>query len=147
MTFVEFTSDHLESVVALEAEVFAGQDPWSARAFANELEAPQGLWLVAAEGEAVFAYAGGWVLGKEFHLLNLAVHPARRRTGVGRRIVSAVLAAAAGRGCSSAVLDVRRGNAAARELYGKMGFVEVGARPKYYADGEDAVIYELKGLR
>jgi ribosomal protein S18 acetylase RimI-like enzyme len=39
---------------------------------------------------------------------------------------------------------VRRGNSGARALYGALGFVEIGVRPKYYADtGEDAVLMRL----
>lgn len=146
MRIVEFSSDHLERIVALEQEVFRGQDPWSVRAFSHELDAPQGVWLVGEEGAEVAAYAGGWVLGREFQVLNFAVRPERRRAGLGRRMLDAVLAAAARRGCTSAILDVRRGNTAARDLYAKAGFREIGERPGYYSDREDAVIYELNPL-
>jgi ribosomal-protein-alanine N-acetyltransferase len=38
---------------------------------------------------------------------------------------------------------VRPSNAAARALYGSLGFVEVGHRPRYYGN-EDAVIMALE---
>jgi ribosomal protein S18 acetylase RimI-like enzyme len=40
-------------------------------------------------------------------------------------------------------LEVRASNEAARRFYGELGFDEVGARPRYYPDGEDAVLLSL----
>jgi len=44
-------------------------------------------------------------------------------------------------------LEVRTSNKAAQKLYGKAGMHQIGNRKKYYADGEDALVYslELKG--
>ena len=38
-------------------------------------------------------------------------------------------------------LEVHEGNESARRLYGKLGFREVGRRPRYYSDGGTAVLY------
>lgn len=38
-------------------------------------------------------------------------------------------------------LEVHEANDAARQLYLKMGFEEVGRRPKYYSDGGAAILY------
>ena len=40
----------------------------------------------------------------------------------------------------SLTLEVRKSNIAAQNLYAKMGFVQVGLRPKYYERTEDAVL-------
>ena len=40
-------------------------------------------------------------------------------------------------------LEVRLSNLKAIALYEKMGFVKEGLRKKYYADGEDAVLYAM----
>jgi [ribosomal protein S18]-alanine N-acetyltransferase len=37
-------------------------------------------------------------------------------------------------------LEVAVGNAPAQALYRQAGFVEAGRRPRYYADGGDALI-------
>jgi ribosomal-protein-alanine acetyltransferase len=147
MEVVPFTPEHLDRVVALEQDVYAGRDPWTRAAFEHELHAPASLWLVAVDGDTVAGYAGGWMLaGNEYHVLNLAVAPAVQRQGVAQALMTALLARAAGQGCRSATLEVRRGNDAARALYEKLGFRLEGVRKGYYTDGEDAMIYTAEHL-
>ncbi len=131
----------LEGILAIEAQAFAGLDPWSRAAFEHELLAPQSLWLVLREGGTVAGYGGGWVVSGEYHLLNLAVAAGHRRRGWGRRLLDGLLAASVVRGCRRATLEVRRANAGARALYEAAGFRAEGARTRYYANGEDAMIY------
>lgn len=40
-------------------------------------------------------------------------------------------------------LEVHEANHAAQALYERMGFREVGRRPKYYADGATAILFSL----
>jgi ribosomal-protein-alanine N-acetyltransferase len=40
-------------------------------------------------------------------------------------------------------LEVSANNEAARALYARAGFVEVGRRPRYYASGADALVLRL----
>jgi ribosomal protein S18 acetylase RimI-like enzyme len=56
------------------------------------------------------------------HLAQVAVHPSRRREGCARQLVEHACALAAGRGARQATLLVGDSNAAARALYGEMGF-------------------------
>jgi ribosomal-protein-alanine N-acetyltransferase len=50
-------------------------------------------------------------------------------------------------GMTTATLEVRASNAAARALYREYGFYEVGERKRYYADNrEDAVIMTTEEL-
>jgi ribosomal protein S18 acetylase RimI-like enzyme len=53
---------------------------------------------------------------------DLAVLPAHRGRGIGRRLLRAVEAEAVNRGCCKVTLEVREDNAAARRLYGREGF-------------------------
>lgn len=41
-------------------------------------------------------------------------------------------------------LEVHADNKAARRLYEKLGFSVVGERPRYYADGRTAILYNLR---
>lgn len=63
----------------------------------------------------------------EVELARLVVDPARRREGVGRRLVAALLEVAREHGRTATFLRVVPENAAARALYRATGFVEVDA--------------------
>jgi ribosomal-protein-alanine N-acetyltransferase len=83
-----------------------------------------------------------WVVADEMHLLNLAVHPAHRRRGISRALLTAAMEQARSRGAAVVWLEVRPSNQAALTLYRSFGFEEVGVRRNYYTDnGEDALIY------
>ncbi len=146
MEIVPFQTEHLEAVTALESVIYAGHDPWSRNAFAQELLTSHSLWLVAVDEGGLVAYGGGWVARGKFHLLNLAVASAHRRKGIGQQLMVALMNQAFQRGCEAATLEVRRGNEAARQLYEKLGFRVEGVRRSYYTNGEDAVIYSLERL-
>ena len=78
------------------------------------------------------------------HILNLAVHPERRRRGLARRLLAEGLAQARKLGAELAWLEVRPTNLPALALYASFGFKEVGRRPRYYDDTqEDALLLTL----
>ena len=61
-------------------------------------------------------------------MLNMiAVHPRRRREGLGRAVSRTLLAIAAVQGASLALLEVEKDNAAASTLYRRLGFASRGA--------------------
>ena len=94
------------------------------------------LMVAACDGRvAGFAVARRLVQG-ESELLNLAVDPAFRRRGVGRRLVEALTAGHPG----VLWLEVRESNLGARKFYKSLGFCEAGCRPGYYADASEGAI-------
>lgn len=70
-------------------------------------------------------------------LLLLAVHPDRRREGIGRQLLDRFLDRAREQGATKIHLEVRDGNPAAA-MYAASGFVRAGRRRNYYlaANGE-----------
>jgi len=50
------------------------------------------------------------------------------------------------RGGTAVFLEVATGNTAARALYKKFEYIEVGRRRRYYADGSDAVVLRMNLL-
>jgi ribosomal-protein-alanine N-acetyltransferase len=73
----------------------------------------------------------------EREILNLAVDPAERRTGVARKLLADALARAGG----AWFLEVRASNVAAIRLYEAAGFHRAGRRPQYYSEPpEDAIV-------
>lgn len=73
----------------------------------------------------------------ENEILNVAVDPAERRTGIARRLLADALARAQG----AWFLEVRASNTAAIGLYEAAGFHRAGRRPQYYYQpAEDAIV-------
>jgi [ribosomal protein S18]-alanine N-acetyltransferase len=132
----------LDGVMAIEEVSFP--TPWSREMFLEDFPRDFSDTLVAAGAEdEVLGYAVCWTLAGESHLLNIAVHPARRGRGIGRALLSECIRRAAGAGASRVFLEVRAGNEAAQRLYRSMGFEFRGIRKGYYTDtGEDAVIFD-----
>ncbi|MFP5220563.1 MAG: ribosomal protein S18-alanine N-acetyltransferase [Actinomycetes bacterium] len=137
---------HLDAVVALESELF-GEQTWSARTFWSELGQLDTRWyVVALDGEEVVGYAGLCDYPDEAWVQTMAVAPASRGSGLGGRLLRALLDEAERRGQRTVSLEVRAGNAAAQRLYERHGFVRSGVRRGYYQpSGEDAVVMTRRG--
>ncbi len=128
-------------LAALDAQCFA--QAWDAAAYARLRANPAVVtWLVEeppgeAQGLLVFQR-----VGDEAEVYRIAVRPAARGRGLGRWLLGRLLAQAGPGGLRRAHLEVRESNEAARRLYARAGFAEVGRRPGYYRDPrEDAVLY------
>ena len=78
--------------------------------------------------------------GDEGEILRVAVAPAWRRAGAGTTLMDAACEAARDLRLTALFLEVAAGNLAARALYARCGFQEVGVRKRYYADEENACI-------
>lgn len=118
-------------------------DPWPATAFVSLPDNPEVFFAVARgeRGGRIEGYVIAWYVLDEGELANLAVVPTRRRMGVGRSLLRAMLQDASRRGVTQVFLEVRQSNTAARELYESQGFEEVGRRKGYYRTPvEDALI-------
>lgn len=139
MEIRKMTAGEVSQVAELEKLCFTL--PWSEKSVAGELENPLALWLVAMEGDSLAGYVGSQTVMDETDMMNLAVAPQFRRQGVGEALVSALVASLKERGSRCLTLEVRDSNEAARALYAKLGFVEIGRRRGYYRDPrEDALI-------
>jgi ribosomal-protein-alanine N-acetyltransferase len=139
----------LEDVAAAAAIEHASfERGWTPAAFRRELlENRVARYAVALVGGEVAAFAGLWVVLDEGHVVTVAVAPQWRRRGLGRLMVHTLGAIALGHELDSLTLECRPSNEAARALYRKYGFYEVGRRKRYYADGEDALIMTTESLR
>jgi [ribosomal protein S18]-alanine N-acetyltransferase len=137
--------EDLAGLCALDAACFS--PPWSCDAWRAELAGHDRIWRVvhapADSPDAVgglLAAGGLWLAPEAAHVLRLAVAPAWRGRGLGSQVVGALVAAATRVGQEALTLEVRAANRTAVSLYRRHGFVEAGVRPRYYPDGEDAVI-------
>jgi [ribosomal protein S18]-alanine N-acetyltransferase len=134
-------------VIALEGK--CGLNPRSEASFSGELANDTAIWLVAVCRDLAGSQTkmqiggafGGRVVLDELQIDNLAVDPALRLQGVGRRLLEAALNSARDTGAIRGVLEVRANNLAAQRLYRKFGFEVVGTRRDYYRQPtEDALV-------
>ncbi len=132
---------HAPAVSALEAQVM-GSDAWNEQLVADELPRPDRVWWAAYDGEQLLGYAGGWGVDGQVQILKVGVDPSQRRRGIARELLARVAADARDLGAATCSLEVRAGNAGAQAFYGALGFHALGTRPRYYSDGEDALIME-----
>jgi tRNA threonylcarbamoyladenosine biosynthesis protein TsaB len=107
-------------------------DPWDAAAMSRVLTLTGCFGRLAWEGGEPCGFVVARDLGDECEILSIGVEPAVRRRGTGARLMRAALAEARRRDIPSAVLEVAADNAAARQLYERLGFIRVGYRPRYY---------------
>jgi ribosomal-protein-alanine N-acetyltransferase len=128
----------LDAVLAIEELSFPS--PWARASFVHELQSSHSQLTVAEQQGQVVGYVCCWYVADEVHILDIAVHPACRRQGVGERLLRHALVHGQQRGALSANLEVRHNNLSAIALYQKFGFCEVGVRQRYYANGEDALV-------
>ena len=140
MEIVKMNESHVASVAAIEKECF-GRDAWSERSVSGELTNALALWLVAVEGETVAGYVGSQTVCNETDMMNVAVTADFRRQGIGEKLVTALVEELKALESHSLTLEVRASNTPAQSMYAKLGFVEVGRRPRYYQNPkEDALI-------
>ncbi len=74
------------------------------------------------------------------HVKDVAVHPDHRGEGVGGALLERTLSVLGARGARSVKLEVRESNHRALSLYDDFGFEHLRTVPRYYDDGEDALI-------
>jgi len=131
----------LDVLLPHEAELF-GTESWSRQSYQDELaDTELRHYLVAERDGQVVGSAGLLAIGETAQILTVGVLPAARRQGIGEQLVQALVAEASRRRAIEVLLEVRIDNAAARQLYAKLGFEVIGTRRGYYEQGRvDAVV-------
>lgn len=132
------TAADLEGIHAIESSSFPA--PWRREFFASELAADRRFNLVARRGAGVIGYLFAMWLFDELHVNKIAVTEAERRKGIADRLMARCFEFATAQGVRTISLEVRRSNSAAQAFYEHLGFRTAYVRPRYYPDGEAAVV-------
>jgi ribosomal-protein-alanine N-acetyltransferase len=141
----------LLAVLRIERASF--DQPWPFSAFDRYVDEPG--FLVATKDEASSGYGSGdsesvvgYVVanlvpnhGRAFgHIKDIAVHPDHRGEGIGAELLERALRVLRVGGAESVKLEVRASNERAQSLYRNFGFEYLRTVPRYYDDGENALI-------
>ena len=139
------TRDDIPSILALERQTHTLAH-WSEQSYRAifEPDASSRTVLVSKEKGTLRGFLVARFNGTECELENIVVSIAERRRGLASQLLNSLIAAAAERRADKILLEVRESNAAARGLYEKFGFRQLGRRKSYYSGPqEDALQYAL----
>jgi ribosomal-protein-alanine N-acetyltransferase len=140
--------DELSQIVVLERETVTAPH-WAWRDYSTLLHADgkgsmRRCLYVAADGRVVSGFAVGSAYGPpsqvEAELESVVVRAGMRRQGLGSALCRAVMDWARHQGATAIGLEARAGSGSALRLYGGLGFVAVGRRPRYYHEPEEDAI-------
>jgi len=137
----------LADAAAVAALENTSPSPWTSEQIAalpeNKQYRPR---LCRAASGALLGWSCLLLVSDEAELLKIAVAPAWRQRGIGQALVRDVFARAAQVEARRLFLEVRERNLAARALYRKTGFTEIGRRQGYYGDPPDDALVLEKNL-
>lgn len=135
----EMTPEDLDTVIAMEREIFT--DPWPRSSFTEAFEDRKWGALIAESGTETVGYAFYLIVDVEAHLTNIAVAVRHRRKSVARALLERIFTIANSRKCEFLLLEVRPSNQGAIAFYKKHGFRLLYKRPNYYRRPvEDALV-------
>ena len=129
----------LDAIESIEQRAYP--TPWSRAMFASELAKPTSICLGAFEGVELVGYIVNSRYVDAWHVMNVAVDPARRRRGIASRLLERLFEVTRDDERRGYTLEVRVTNDGAISLYEGLGFEARGLRRGYYTDNrEDALI-------
>ena len=138
--FRTMSSVDLKQVISIEEKAYP--HPWTLGIFRDCLRVGYNAWVMTFEG-SVIGYGIIMLSPGEAHILNLCISPDFQKKGLGRHLLRYLIKTTDRTDVDMVLLEVRRSNGHAQELYKSEGFHELGMRKAYYPadDGrEDAII-------
>jgi len=128
----------LNEVYKIEEESYT--HPWDKLEFVKELKGNKfAHYFVCLMDNKIMGFLGMWIVFEEAHITNIAIsHPYRKR-GIGSTCIDFAESFAKSKGAQRIILEVRKSNKEAIDLYLKKGFNYASIKKNYYLDNfEDA---------
>ena len=135
-------ADDVDDIVALEKQAFP--NPWCREFFESELRGSGRYNLVARKYGRIAGYIFAMWFFDEMHVNKIAVEEHVRRQGIALELMERCLTFGREHGVRTISLEVRKSNRGAQEFYEHLDFEALYARPRYYPDGETAVVMVRK---
>jgi len=107
------------------------------------LKNPLSTYIVAINESKVVGYAGLWIPIDEGHITNIVTKLDKRGNKIASKMLEELINIAKNKKLKCVTLEVNIHNDIAIRLYQKYNFKEVGRRPKYYNNTDDAIIMTL----
>lgn len=130
----------------LNIEQSANDFPWQKKSFEESLKTDHEAWVFYQQTDEIVGFAIVQRVLDEAHLLNICVKPAMQGQGLGKAILQHVIDYAKSLSSVIILLEVRRSNERAQQLYLQTGFNEMSVRKGYYPakqGREDAILMAM----
>ena len=130
----------LKHVIVVEKKAYPY--PWTQGIFRDCLRIGYNSWVMTLDGN-IIGYGIVMLSPGEAHILNICIDPEYQAKGLGRYLLHHLIKKSNQTDIDMVLLEVRRSNVNAQQLYLSEGFHELGVRKAYYPaeDGrEDAII-------
>jgi ribosomal-protein-alanine N-acetyltransferase len=129
----------LEALHALDQLCFEPGISYSRAEIRRFLRLPTSRAIVVDRGGRLAGFAIGYrPRPRRGAILTLDVDPVHRRLGLGRELLTALVALLVDDGARDLTLEVDVGNVGAIRFYERFGFRTLATLPDYYAPGRDA---------
>ena len=138
LSIAPVTRADLDEILRIERASFPS--PWRAHFFESEVTAEWRFNVVARRGGRLVGYLFAMWLFDELHVNKIAVAEEERRQGIADALMARCFEFAREHGVRTITLEVRKSNQAAQEFYRHLRFESTYVRPRYYPDGEAAVV-------
>jgi ribosomal-protein-alanine N-acetyltransferase len=132
--------DDLKQVIGVEHKAYP--HPWTLGIFRDCLRIGYNAWVMTLDN-AIIGYGIVMLSPGEAHILNICIDPDYQGKGLGRYLLRHLIKKSQQTDVDMVLLEVRRSNTGAQQLYLSEGFHELGVRKAYYpaVNGrEDAII-------
>ncbi len=129
----------------LQTEQQSFEYAWTEEDFLRCLRQRNCIGMVAEHGEKVVGFMIYELHKNKLHILNFAVHPGWRRSGVGTQMVTKLISKLSSHRRTRITLEVRETNLAAQLFFRQQEFKAVRVLRGFYEDsGEDAFLMEYR---
>jgi ribosomal-protein-alanine N-acetyltransferase len=133
------TLSDVPKIRALEQRA-ASASHWTAAQYSKLIE--NGIVLLAERADTHCGFITAQAAGEDWEIENVVTAAEFQRQGIASKLIGEIIERARNANRSKVLLEVRASNNAARSLYEKLGFIEVGRRRGYYSDpAEDGILY------
>jgi len=136
------TMNYTDLAAVIEVELRAYPHPWTLGIFRDCLRVGYRAWVMTLE-KKVIGYGVVMLSPGEAHILNICIDPDYQGKKLGRYFLRHLIKKINSDDVDMVLLEVRRSNTLAQQLYQSENFHELGVRKAYYPTDkgrEDAII-------
>ena len=143
MTLTTLGLSDVKDIVNLTSD---WQDGWSEKMLIDGVNANNLFGFVVRQQDSLVGFLT-YTIGEDFSdLLDIVVDKTQRQKGIATLLMQAYFDKLKVNKVKKSLLEVRKNNLVAINLYKKHGYDQLYIRTKYYPDGEDALVMEKEIL-